>query len=134
MRVCTVFTGNGIGDACENDCDGDGVLDSVDAAPCNRFLTKDNLQQYMVVKLSNPVQKEADWVVQRSGTYVVQKKSSDPELLLGKCSSAVCVLCMLASPHLIAIACIVTLTSICYPYPYQVTILTHHMNTTEQWK
>lgn len=86
-----LLAGNGIGDACENDCDGDGVLDSEDSAPCNRFLTKDSLEQFMAVKLSNPVQKEADWVVQNSGTYIVQKKSSDPELLLGECCS-VCVL------------------------------------------
>ena len=112
MALFTLCTGNGIGDACEDDCDGDGILDSVDAAPCNRFLTKDSLEQFMSVKLSNPVQKEADWVVQKSGTHVVQKASSDPELLVGKfCTVCICT-CML-SP---ALCCHGSLTHIyCYP-------------------
>ena len=75
--------GNNIGDACENDCDGDGVPDSEDTAPCNRFITKDSLDQFMAVELSNPAESQANWVVQKSGSYVVQRKSSDPELLLG---------------------------------------------------
>lgn len=92
-RTIALFTGDGTGDACENDCDGDGVVDSEDTAPCNKFLTKDSLDQFMVVKLSNPVESQADWVVQKSGTYVVQTKSSDPELLLGKCCT-VCLVCV----------------------------------------
>lgn len=83
LIIILLCTGNGIGDACENDCDGDGVPDGEDTAPCNRFITKDSLDQFMVVKLSNPAERQADWVVQKSGSYVVQRKSSDPELLLG---------------------------------------------------
>ena len=81
--ILLLCTGNGIGDACENDCDGDGVPDSEDTAPCNRFITKDSLDQFMAVELSNPAESQANWVVQKSGSYVVQRKSSDPELLLG---------------------------------------------------
>lgn len=83
LIITLLCTGNGIGDACENDCDGDGVLDGEDTAPCNRFITKDSLDQFMTVELSNPAERQADWVVQKSGSYVVQRKSSDPELLLG---------------------------------------------------
>lgn len=80
-------------------------MDSEDTAPCNRFLTKDSLGQFMVVKLSNPAERQADWVVQKSGTYVVQKKSSDPELLLGKCCTVCLVrVCMLSSQNFIALS------------------------------
>lgn len=124
MCHIALFTGNGIGDACENDCDGDGVPDSEDTAPCNRFLTRDSLDQFMVVKLSNPAATQADWVVRKSGTYVLQKKSSDPELLLGMQALYSLPLCMVSS-----------LTSATLSYLLsQGPIVTHHMNTMVQWK
>lgn len=71
--IIALFTGDGIGDACENDCDDGGVMDIEDAAPCNQFLMKTSLDQFMVVKLSDPEERLADWVVQKSDAYMFRE-------------------------------------------------------------
>lgn len=44
--------GDGVGDACEGDLDGDGVSDEVDICPENKHLQKADFQDHTTVLLS----------------------------------------------------------------------------------
>ena len=46
-----MYTGNGIGDVCEDDFDGDGAENKVDFAPHNRLLSKIDFSRYIMVNL-----------------------------------------------------------------------------------
>ena len=46
--------GDGVGDACEGDLDGDGVSDEVDICPENKHLQKADFQDHTTVLLTSP--------------------------------------------------------------------------------
>ena len=43
--------GNGVGDSCESDYDGDGVIDIDDICPNSNIMDTTNFQQYISVEL-----------------------------------------------------------------------------------
>ena len=48
---CLISSGNGIGDACENDKDGDGTPDDKDVCPEDPSIQKTDFSNYMKVML-----------------------------------------------------------------------------------
>lgn len=60
-----MLIGNGVGDACEGDCDKDGVPDVNDACPCNREVKKTDFRRSKQVALDPRGQAQVDpvWMV-----------------------------------------------------------------------
>ena len=78
-------TGNKIGDVCEGDTDGDGVLDNNDHSPRNPRIQGTDLRPYTVVDLL-PVVNQSDWRLSHSGSEVRQVADIDrPVMLIGEC-------------------------------------------------
>ena len=48
---CLISSGNGIGDACENDKDGDGTPDNMDVCPEDPSIQKTDFSDFMEVML-----------------------------------------------------------------------------------
>jgi len=79
---------DGTGDVCENDFDGDGVVDAEDACPNNKEIKKANFNNYKTVKLSDNQasgsEKYAEWKVTSNGSEITQMVDNFPEMLIGK--------------------------------------------------
>ena len=79
---------DGTGDVCENDFDGDGVVDAEDACPNNKEIKKANFNNYKTVKLSDNQasgsEKYAEWKVTSNGSEITQLVDNFPEMLIGK--------------------------------------------------
>ena len=86
-RHCNVlFLGNGIGDDCEEDSDGDSTPDDVDTCPYNPNINVTSFADYFTIELdptltSNP----ANWEVKDDGKEILQLAVTDmPLLFIGK--------------------------------------------------
>ena len=79
---------DGTGDACENDFDADGIVDTEDACPYNKEIKIANFNSYKTVKLSNNqaarTEKHAQWKVTGNGSEITQLVDNQPEILIGK--------------------------------------------------
>jgi len=82
------FSGDGTGDACEGDCDADGVADNKDACPCNKQIRKSNFNNFKTIPLSNNqaarFEQHAQWKVTDNGSEITQVVDNQPALLIGK--------------------------------------------------
>ena len=70
-RDISHFTGDGIGDRCVKDFDGDGVPNHLDACPVDKFVTRTDFTKMQFVKV-NPYQKPANnpiWLVDRKVSF-----------------------------------------------------------------
>ena len=54
--------GDGVGDACQNDEDGDGVIDSSDACPKNSGVTATDFSQFQLIYFAGTVS-GIEWVI-----------------------------------------------------------------------
>jgi syndecan 4 len=81
----TDLDGNGIGDACQDDHDGDGELDSNDNCPNNSNIWKTDFTTYQTVVLDPEGDSQVDphWVIYNKGAEIVQTQNSDPGLAVG---------------------------------------------------
>ena len=84
--ICVL--GNGIGDACEGDTDGDGSADSVDVCPRRPGLSVTDLRPYDAVDvdpaLPTSTHPAARWQLTHSGAEVRQlADTTRPSLLVG---------------------------------------------------
>ena len=57
-----LYLGDGVGDACQNDEDGDGVIDSSDACPKNSGVTATDFSQFQLIYLIGTVS-GIEWVI-----------------------------------------------------------------------
>jgi thrombospondin 2/3/4/5 len=76
---------NGIGDACEDDFDGDGVDNLVDVCPYNNKIHSTDFRTFQRVRL-DPVgdnQKDPKWLIYNKGAEMVQTLNSDPGMAIG---------------------------------------------------
>lgn len=80
-----IFSANGVGDLCENDADGDGIADTVDSCPANRFVKQSNFQNYTVQEIdpASSTQYDPLWEIRNQGAEIFQKFNSDPGLAIG---------------------------------------------------
>lgn len=78
--------GNGRGDACEHDLDGDGVDDPIDVCPENNevFMTDFRAYQTVVLDPEGDSQIDPNWVILNQGAEIVQTMNSDPGLAVGQ--------------------------------------------------
>ena len=67
---------NGVGDFCENDCDGDSIMDEEDACPCNNGIVTTDFRGLMPVPLS--ARSDAVWEFRDEGKEIIQKVNSEP--------------------------------------------------------
>ena len=63
-----VFTplGDGVGDACEGDNDGDGIADNVDICPDNILISQTDFKNYQTIDLdpnTDSTQPDPKWVI-----------------------------------------------------------------------
>merc|ERR1719154_1019897 len=82
MRMRALANNNGVGDVCENDCDGDSVMDDEDACPCNNDIVRTDFRGLMPVPLTTS--SNAVWEFRDEGKEIVQKVNSEPEVAVGK--------------------------------------------------
>ena len=85
---CILLSDDGTGDACEGDCDADGVADAKDACPCNNQIRKSNFNNFKTIPLSNNeaarFELHAEWKVTDNGSEITQAVDNQPALLIGK--------------------------------------------------
>ena len=63
-----IFTplGDGVGDACEGDNDGDWIEDNVEICPDNKFISQTNFNNYQTIDLDptdDSTQPDPKWVI-----------------------------------------------------------------------
>lgn len=80
-----LYLGNGVGDKCEKDFDGDLIPDPLDNCPNNSVIFATDFSKYQTVVL-DPVgesQTDPDWVIYNKGAEIGQTVNSDPGLAVG---------------------------------------------------
>lgn len=77
--------GDGRGDACDKDFDGDLVEDSMDNCPRNGQIMRSNFYNFTTVALDPEGISQDDpyWVILNDGAEIFQKFNSDPGLAIG---------------------------------------------------
>ena len=79
------LTGNGRGDACDHDNDGDGYPDVEDVCPDNSQIFRTDFRAYQTVVLDPEGESQIDpnWIILNEGAEIVQTMNSDPGLAIG---------------------------------------------------
>lgn len=77
--------GNGIGDVCEKDRDGDDVPNPQDNCPDNSRIHRTDFSKYETVVLDPEGDSQIDpnWEIYNNGAEIVQTENSDPGLAVG---------------------------------------------------
>ena len=73
--------GDGVGDACEGDNDGDGIADNVDICPDNYFISQTDFKNYQTIDLdpnTDSTQPDPRWVI--LADVSANRNHSKPEL------------------------------------------------------
>ena len=91
MQSSTFFYGSiftiddGKGDACDDDWDGDGVLDRFDVCPDNKKIYKTDFRTYQTIALDPEGESQIDplWIILNEGADIYQTLNSDPGLAVG---------------------------------------------------
>ena len=78
--------GDGIGDRCDLDNDGDGINDDEDVCPDNGLVKATDFRSYQTVVLDPEGESQIDpnWVILNQGAEIVQTMNSDPGLAVGE--------------------------------------------------
>ena len=78
--------GNQIGDVCETDTDGDGLINSLDHCPLSPLITVTNLTSYTVVELDPAlVTNQSMWRIRHDGMEIRQLAvTTMPLILIGQ--------------------------------------------------
>ena len=81
---------DGVGDACQNDCDGDQVEDEFDACPCNIEIEKTDFRGIQSVCLGENVygQPPPVWEFLDEGKEILQNINSAPGVAIGSAKLA----------------------------------------------
>ena len=76
---------DGKGDACDDDWDGDGILDRFDVCPDNKKIYKTDFRTYQTVALDPEGESQIDplWIILDEGAEIYQTLNSDPGLAVG---------------------------------------------------
>jgi syndecan 4 len=76
---------DGVGDACQNDTDGDKKPDQDDNCPHNAKISVTDFRTYQTVVLDpeGDTQVDPNWVIYNQGAEIVQTINSDPGLAVG---------------------------------------------------
>ncbi len=80
--------GNLIGDDCENDTDGDGVINELDHCPEDPLIQTTSLENYQWINLDPSMANESDpiWEIKHDGQEVRQLADTRlPLMLVGAC-------------------------------------------------
>ena len=79
-----------MGDACEDDCDGDAVSDEFDACPCNKEIEKTDFRGIQSVCLGgNSYNQPAPvWEFLDEGKEIIQSVNSAPGVAIGSANFA----------------------------------------------
>ena len=96
-----MFSGDNIGDICEDDMDGDGVFNNDDHCPRNPKIQGTDFHNYTVVDLY-PGGDQSKWLLFDNGAEIRQVAEVDrPVMLIGKCvhDSHLCVSVFLIGKH-----------------------------------
>ena len=77
--------GNGKGDVCDNDCDGDGIHDNEDVCPCNNYIDKTDFRAIQSINLGDNSydQPPPQWEFRDEGKEIYQVLNSDPGVAIG---------------------------------------------------
>ena len=77
--------GDGKGDICEDDTDGDDIVDFMDNCPNNSKIYATDFRTYQTVVLDphGDSQIDPNWVIYNKGAEIVQTMNSDPGLAVG---------------------------------------------------
>ena len=81
--VIFVSTGNGVGDVCEDDTDGDGVIDRLDNCPKNPHMNVTNFEDYFSFNV-DPSSTEPDvaWMILFDGAEIRQSAETNAAAIL----------------------------------------------------
>ena len=74
--------GDGRGDACQNDFDGDGVIDAEDNCPVNPLISQTNFTSYLNISVDFRPSTAPEWII--TDQVSVSHKFSCSRLLTGR--------------------------------------------------
>ena len=85
ISIKFVFSGDGRGDICQDDQDGDDIMDFMDNCPNNSKIYATDFRTYQTVVLDphGDSQIDPNWVIYNKGAEIVQTMNSDPGLAVG---------------------------------------------------
>ena len=77
--------GNDVGDACENDCDGDSIPNDIDVCPCNNYIDATDFRGIQNISLGNNSYSQPPpvWQFKDHGREIIQKLNSAPGIGIG---------------------------------------------------
>ena len=80
-----MLLGDGRGDICQDDQDGDDIMDFMDNCPNNSKIYATDFRTYQTVVLDphGDSQIDPNWVIYNKGAEIVQTMNSDPGLAVG---------------------------------------------------
>lgn len=85
MSLIINFLGDGVGDLCQNNTDGDPFDNLYDNCPNNSLIYRTDFSKYQTVVLDPEGDSQIDpnWEIYNHGAEIVQTMNSDPGLAVG---------------------------------------------------